>query len=1415
LFGRFSQVSSVPATAEFYDVVSSITSQLNPTTISGTTLSFSLTTSNYSSISTGSFGTDRSTRYDIPTPFPIRFLDTSTTKLYVHASGFIAADTSVASNANTQSSFRPFQNVRYVGVLPSHGNNLHSVHYGTQGSAPNRYFTIHYNGDYGRASTGTLAYLAGSYSYQDVAAGVTGGQTTGMVTRGAAIGGASTTPTSGTATNGYYRFTLPWSIWLGGSSQTEVYLANNGIVSFGNWIDDLGNPITAPLIRLGGATVPLLEQFHLGEGGSDDTTASFPAQVNRTYNGVLGTAPNRSYLIRFEGDWHSTVTVAAGSSRYIYELEFKESNLSSVLVHFGHVAVTSLITTFHMSRQSTTFYYHVRNLENIAGIPSRDMQYNSVQRITSAISLEGYYTDVAVTSGVVNYNFSTPTATVIQHLRYSNPRTPQKWEMSFPENSASPFILRTGRLSNRSLGDYAARQNYYDYRLDAGQIYSNSVWEWSEGTLGSNDTLSSMVTISFATGPLLSGVQDSSTLTAVFSKFGSSAALSAVIPSTTSNNLLLLQAWNATSTTPGDQSPPNSAIQNYLIVDYGVGHTTANTEFFWSGNGVIYRYPQDGFNATASNLNPNPTLGSSLSNTYYLASITQSGGGSGWWGGPPSPVTFTYYYDTSLGVLFSYGSSAATHSRFLQTTPTQGRTHILRVEGHVGRGGSSLSIGYNNLAPVQSGQDLEAWYSKDPNIQPPTAGQTPSTLGWIRAGVLASSADGGAAGGSAFNRFWQVITAELSSTVTWLIWQKSFTSQTSASQRLSEYLLTDISVQSINDTNVPRANSRFVLGSGSVVRITSPTNKNRTTFTTDLYYVAEDPRRRRIRGDQFLILRPVDTVTSMPYLSSINSWSIGGTTSYALNNIALNNIGVSFIETRNIASITNQTTLSVTAAWSSTSNRLWGFGSGLSVARRSFAIDTVLTDTSLTLRNPANNVRFNLPIAESISTTSVVADRRFTVVAVNSDTDVQVSGGGIYANITDKQATFAAPKPVTIDGQTGYLLQGFNENIVNTSLNTRWTTDGLPGTDDRGEAYGTRLDDLTITVGYLEDNDGDGIVETLNEVSSFTVLRIFNNSSILVTGSIITYNFLNNSMVTRFPANSSEITLTGTDTAFVASSVTVSSATQTFEQVTEFDFSDRRTGYLLTNGGQFLRVISIVNDNTLIVSSLAIRAPIVSSTATSFRRTRGFAPPRALGRPGGATFDKVGGSITNDESLIVQDPNIDYTQIKELYHNSSNLTLGTSTTLLSTSVSIGAGSSILLMVTWTKDLADSADEVLNQLQVTVSSAGTFVAKFDDETQRNHKDIAVAQSQLYRGSVYLNSSNSISSVTGVISGDTVSSVTWLWTPYNVKRAGTYSRLSAIVDSSTETSISITVETGPTETWQSLATDFLNITVIGTS
>jgi hypothetical protein len=1379
LFGRFTQVSSIPTTTAFYEATTS--QQLTQTTISGTTLTYALTTSNYSSISTFSWGTDRSTRYDIPTPFPIQFIDTSTTKLYVHASGFIAADTSTPSVRGTSASFRPFGNKRFVGVFPSQNNNLHSVHYGTQGSTPNRYFTIHYNGDYGRASTGTLIDFLQNYSsYQ-----------TAMTTRGGApLANMSTTPTSGTATNGYYAFNLPWSVWVAGSSQTRVFFAHTGIMSFGNWIDAFGSSITdRATVRIGLAP-PRLNQIWFGSYDPyyRDATDSYliPNQVNRTYSHTLGTAPNRSYVIRFEGDWNSSATVAAGSSRFIVEVEFKENDLSSVLVHYGHPAVNPAGTYDFVLSQVSTFTTNF--LEEIDGTPSTGLNFNS--HITYAYSTHNGYSGiyVPVTSGLVEYYasfYGTLNAAAINPYFYDyyNFRTQQKWEMSFPENSASPVILRTGLISNNSGTDN--QQGYYNYLKSTGTIYYNNPWEWSEGTQGGG-VASSMVTEVFSNQYFV----DSSTTTVFFTRYGSSEALTTVIPSTETTSLLLLRSWNATSAANPEIIASTNQVSTRLETNY---NSILDAQNFWSGNGVIYRYPRDGYNATASNLDPNPTMGTSSVAAQIGSTIP----------------------NTSYGILFSFGSSALVHSRFVQTTPLYGVTHTLTVSGNAGNNTTSISNNkYNSLGYVLSGQDLEAWYSTDPTTQPPTAGQSPSVLGWTRAGTIATNLATRSTGG-AFNNISFTATSP-TGILSWLIWQKSFSTQTTADQRLSEYLIRNIVVTATPSSSEQRANTRLVLGSGSVVRITTPTNKEGTAFAIERYYVAEDPRRRRIAGDQYLILRPVDTVTSMPYLSSINSWSTGGTTSYAVNNVALNNIQVSFQEARTIASITTQTALTVSAAWTSTSNRAWGGGGGSSISKRVFAIDTVVTDTSMTLRNIAGSVtQFNPPITSSISTTSV-ADRRFSIVNVNSNTDIQASGGGIYANIVGKLATFAIPRPVTIDGQTGYVLQGDVDNIVNTSLNTRWQSDGLPGTDDRGDAYGVQLEDLTATIyGYTGALNPDGTSALATSTgTSFTVLRIFGDSSILITGNTLNLNFFNHAMISRFPANSSEITVTGTGTLFVITSITVSSATQTFEQVTEFDFNDRRTGYMFVSG-QLIRVIDILNNTSLLVSSLAIRKPIVAAVANSFRRTRGFAPPRALGRPGSATFDKSGARVVNDETLIVEDSNIDYTKIQELYHNSSNLTLSTSTVLLSTSVTVTSGSSILLMVTWTKDLAGNTEEALNQLRVTVSSAGTFVAKFNDEIQRNHKDIAVAQTQLYRDSVYLTSSNSISSVTGVVHGDTVSSITWIWSPYIVNRSGTYSRLSAVLDSSTVTSISITVETGVTETWQSLATDFLNITVIGTA
>lgn len=1430
LLNRYIQVSSIPTTTEFYQA---LTSQTLSTTLSGITLSFALTTSNYSAIATTTYGFDRSTRYDIPTPFPIYFLNTSTTKLYVHASGFIAAGSSMPSFYNTGADFRPFEQTPFVGVLPNRNNNLASVYHGSQGVTPNRYYTVYYNGDYGRANRGGNAYALGFPSAQLTSHVVHGATTANPY---AVVAGltATTTPTSGTATNGYYRFTLPWSIFYGNTSITQIFVGHNGVVGLGGWIDPNGIPLTQD--RTLGFDLAINAIVFGDISTYDDFQLPLiPRQVNRMYSGTLGSAPNRSHIIRFEGDWHTSTTRTAGTSRLIYQLEFKENNLTSITVSHGHPAQVNFtgysgLSFFELrclrtieNQAADGFNYTAQSFYN-----DRAFYYDFSTHVggVAGDSWPNYY--VPSTSGLISFYGSVNEIYPSDTETVDEPRTPQKWEISFPENSASPILLRTGQVTRQG-GDPAGQYTEYKRAINdfSFPTLTYTQYEWSE-RYGSGVTTRDLITSTFSNKADL--LQDSSTTRAVFSKFPSSLGVTAGIPST---SILILRTWNNFT---GDFANPTEVNNQYYklftVSDVGTPLVTWNQDF-------LYRWPQDGFNATGANTNPNPALFNTIQSFTYCYDRTpiytyQSGGGGGKGGkggkggGGSYVITgYNYSYRDDYGIVFSYGSSAATHSRFIQTVPSHGYgPFTISISGYVGNNNvATSSLSYNSLAGTSTsgGDELELWYSTTPSIQPPTAGQSPSVLGWSRFATIAGSGNKASTGGyfDVTNTLPAGFFGNTSVTLTWLIWQKSFVGTgASPSARTSEYAISEIylntvpQVWGIGATNRDQT-LRNILSSGSVVRIPNRTTKLGATTLED-YYVAEDPVRRRIDGDNYLILRPVGSVTSIPRLSSINSWSTSGGTGVGTYNIALNNIPVSIVETRTINNIANNTSLTVSTAWSSTSNRVWGGGSGIGYTRRSFAINTVLSNTLMTVRAPATApTRYNAPITTPISITSV-ADRRFAVVSIANNTTITVSGGGIYSSMRGNLATFAAPKPVTIDGQTGYVLSGYADSIVNTSLNTQWATDGLPGTDNQGVPYGTNFDDLTVTIyGYTGDTNPDGTAELLAVGSSFTVLRVINDSSILITGNVITNNFLNLAMISTFPAATSNLIVSGTGTLFAASTVTVSGATQVFQEVTEFDFNDRRTGFLQVQG-QLLRVIDVIDNTTLIASSNAIRAPIVNSAAESFRRVIGFAPPRALGRPGGPTFDKAGASIFNEQTLVVQDPNVNYTLIQELYHSSSNLNLVSGTTIINTSVSITAGSSVLLLVTWTKDLADSAtNEDVNKLQITVSSSGTFIAKFNDEIQRNHKDIALGRTQLYKETVYLNSSNSITSTNIVAHGDTTSTAVWNWIPYNVKRAGTYSRFTLLIDSSTVSTISIVVGTGPSGNWEALAGDFLNISVIGTA
>lgn len=209
------------------------------------------------------------------------------------------------------------------------------------------------------------------------------------------------------------------------------------------------------------------------------------------------------------------------------------------------------------------------------------------------------------------------------------------------------------------------------------------------------------------------------------------------------------------------------------------------------------------------------------------------------------------------------------------------------------------------------------------------------------------------------------------------------------------------------------------------------------------------------------------------------------------------------------------------------------------------------------------------------------------------------------------------------------------------------------------------------------------------------------------------------------------------------------------------------------------------------------------------------ADPRSTILVGGPSFDKTGAIIVVDDALVAQGNQVDFNQSTELYHSTSNLTLSANTVLFTYTTSVtNLNSSVVLLVTWVKDLFNNATEDNNALLVSVSSNGAFTTIFDSEIQRNYKDSAPRRSLMYANLVYLHSSNSITGLSGLDSGSSVTQASWVWTPYNKNRAGSYSRLSCRIQNITDTSLTFTVAvSGNTATWNSLDTDFLNVTVIG--
>ena len=113
----------------------------------------------------------------------------------------------------------------------------------------------------------------------------------------------------------YWTLALPWSVNFNGSSHSTIYIESNSFVAFGtpNGVD----PEFDPFQPFGCLTSSLAL-------GTRDCWA------NRIHYGTAGTAPNRTFLVRFEGYNEYELGAGQGPENLIWEMTLYENNTSKI-----------------------------------------------------------------------------------------------------------------------------------------------------------------------------------------------------------------------------------------------------------------------------------------------------------------------------------------------------------------------------------------------------------------------------------------------------------------------------------------------------------------------------------------------------------------------------------------------------------------------------------------------------------------------------------------------------------------------------------------------------------------------------------------------------------------------------------------------------------------------------------------------------------------------------------------------------------------------------------------------------------------------------------------------------------------------------------------------------------------------------
>jgi hypothetical protein len=422
----------------------------------------------------------------------------------------------------------------YEGIVVSGADNsCQRIYYGTTGTAPNRIYKIIWEGT--NTQTGTVGSPNIKWELQLYEN--TGATHTGAIARllvGVNSRGIVNDLPNYTGTNRYgtWQLTPPWSVEFMGRSMDTIYVHSKSFMEFRNsipssdyWDYKLGTGPTGysgigskgPALNTKSLFQSQMPKFGIGIIPFDNRafesarpltpdTNNYVMSCERVWAGVSGTAPNRTYRIRFEGTVQSSTyntepsTLGIpGTPNLTWEARFFENAAAKIDIHFSSSSVK--LPGFY-NYKLLTFDELGKNVPNgpTANAVGNLTHYNLTTQVLGGTSETGFVYTAAGTGRAL-------TSVAANGTRYiPEPRIEYGLGYTLPENyksiaSSCASVLAVGSdgglyywgmdpsidLSNGSTSHYIILEDYkvfsedtdylQYYKLSPTRIGTDSDWK--------------------------------------------------------------------------------------------------------------------------------------------------------------------------------------------------------------------------------------------------------------------------------------------------------------------------------------------------------------------------------------------------------------------------------------------------------------------------------------------------------------------------------------------------------------------------------------------------------------------------------------------------------------------------------------------------------------------------------------------------------------------------------------------------------------------------------------------------------------------------------------------------------------------------------------------------------------------------